>query len=251
MFIYQSLCCRSQNKNKQTAEARAWISIVVAERGVNRVSDMAAQNINIYERLEEAARVGDIEILYELIAEDPKILGHFDELPFCETPLHIAAGRGQTHFAMELMTLKPSLALKLNPSGLSPMHLALKNNHFQTVRGFVAIDSSLVSIKGRGRITPLHYVAQTGHPELLTEFLFACPSSIEDLTIKCETAVHIAVKNHQFLAFKVLLGWAQRAHQEEILDWKDEDGNTVFHIAALMNQTEVDVSLIIQFLFLP
>ncbi|CAL9225752.1 unnamed protein product [Arabidopsis halleri] len=200
---------------------------------------MAAQNVNIYERLNEAAQVGDIERLYKLIEEDPKILGHFDELPFCETPLHIAAERGQTHFAMELMTLKPSLALKLNPSGFSPMHLALENNHFQTVRGFVAIDSNLVSIKGRGRITPLHYVAQIGHAELLTEFLFACPSSVEDLTIKCETAVHIAVKNHQLLAFKVLWGWVQRAHKEEILDWKDEDGNTVFHIAASINQTEV------------
>ncbi|CAE6191869.1 unnamed protein product [Arabidopsis arenosa] len=230
---------RIQNKNKQTAEARAWISLVIAERGVNRVSVMAAQNVNIYERLNEAAQVGDIERLYKLIEEDPKILGHFDELPFCETPLHIAAERGQTHFAMELMTLKPSLALKLNPSGFSPMHLALENNHFQTVRGFVAIDSNLVSIKGRGRITPLHYVAQIGHAELLTEFLFACPSSVEDLTIKCETAVHIAVKNHQLLAFKVLWGWVQREHKEEILDWKDEDGNTVFHIAASINQTEV------------
>ncbi|KFK26765.1 hypothetical protein AALP_AA8G290800 [Arabis alpina] len=78
---------------------------------------------------------------------------------------------------MELMTLKPSLALKLNTS--------------------------------------------------------------EDLTIKCETVVHVAVKNHQNEAFKVLLGWLKRENREEILDWKDEDGNTVFHIAASTNQTEV------------
>ncbi|XP_010440064.1 PREDICTED: ankyrin repeat-containing protein NPR4-like [Camelina sativa] len=196
---------------------------------------MAAQPAGI----NEAAGAGNIERLYVLIAGDPTILGQYDELPFCETPLHIAAETGQTHFAMELMTLKPSLALKLNLSGFSPMHLALTNNFFQTARGLLAIDSSLVSIKGRGRTTSLHYVAQIGQTDLLSEFLFACPSSVEDLTIKCETAVHIAVKNSQFLAFKVLLGWVQRAHREEILDWKDEDGNTVFHIAALTNQTEV------------
>jgi ankyrin repeat protein len=51
--------------------------------------------------------------------------------------------------------------------------------------------------------------------------------------------VHISVKNHQCFAFKVLLGWIKRANRKEILDWKDEDGNTVFHIAALINQTEV------------
>lgn len=140
---------------------------------------------------------------------------------------------------MELMTLKPSLALKLNVSGFSPLHLALQNNHIRTVRGLVAINSSLVSIKGRGRITPLHHVARIGDAELLSEFLFACPSSINDLTSKCETVVHISVKNHQCFAFKVLLGWIKRANRKEILDWKDEDGNTVFHIAALINQTEV------------
>ncbi|KAL0875472.1 hypothetical protein Bca101_025177 [Brassica carinata] len=144
---------------------------------------------------------------------------------------------------MELMTLKPSLASKLNVSGFSPMHLALQNNHTRMVRGFVALDSSLVRIKGRGRVTPLHHVARIGNAELLSEFLFACPSSIEDLTIKCETAVHVAVKNHQLMAFKVLMGWLKRVNKEEILDWKDEDGNTVFHIAASINHTEVIKSL--------
>ncbi|KAG2330395.1 hypothetical protein Bca52824_001575 [Brassica carinata] len=208
------------------------MSIVV---DVNRTT----QHENIFEILKKAAQDGDIERMYELIAEDSKILCHFDEVPFCETPLHTAAEKGQTHFAMELMTLKPSLASKLNVSGFSPMHLALENNHIRMVRAFVAIESSLVSIKGRGRITPLHHVARTGDAELLSEFLLACPSSIENLTIKCETAVHIAVKNQQLMAFKVLLGWIKRVNKEEILDWKDEDGNTVFHIAASINQTEL------------
>ncbi|CAN7101320.1 unnamed protein product [Brassica rapa subsp. narinosa] len=211
------------------------MSIVV---DVNRVSDVS-QDENVYERLKKVAQDGDIERLYGLIAEDPEILGHFDKVPFCETPLYIAAEKGQTNFAMELMTLKPSLALKLNVSGYSPMHLALQANHSRMVRGFKAIDSRLVSIKGRGRITPLHHVARIGDAELLSELLFACPSSVEDLTIKCETALHIAVKNHHFEAFKVLLGWVQRVNREDILDWKDEDGNTIFHIAALTNQTEV------------
>ncbi|CDY42957.1 BnaA01g17970D [Brassica napus] len=121
--------------------------------------------------MRESRRLLKMEILrdYKLVAEDPYILKHFDRVPFCETPLHTAAEKGQTHFAMELMTLKPSLALKLNASGFSPMHLALQNNHIPMV----------------------------------------------------------------------LLGWVKRANREEVLDWKDEDGKTVLHIAALTNQPEV------------
>ncbi|KAJ0229299.1 PGG domain-containing protein [Hirschfeldia incana] len=199
------------------------MSIIV---DVNRVSNMVPQDAslkgmpswstqheNIYEKLKNAAQDGDIERLYELLGEDPNILCHFDKVRFCETPLHIAAEKGQNHFAMELMILKPSLASKLNASGFSPMHLAMKNNHIRMVRGFVAINSSLVRIKGRGGTTPLHHVAQT--------------------------AVHIAVKNQQLMAFKVLLGWIKRVNKEEILEMKDEDGNTVLHIAASINQTVV------------
>ncbi|KAL1220409.1 Ankyrin repeat-containing protein BDA1 [Cardamine amara subsp. amara] len=223
------------------------MSIVVDVNGVidavaqdtNLNGSSSTQDENIYEKLKKVAQVGDIERLYKLIAEDPNILDHYDKVSFCETPLHIAAEKGQTHFAMELMNLKPSLALKLNVSGLSPMHLALQNNHIRVVRGLVTINSSLVRIKGRGGITPLHQVAQIGDVELLSEFLFACPSSINDLTINCETVVHIAVKSHQFMVFKVLLGYIKRVNNKELLDWKDEDGNTVFHIAASINQIEV------------
>ncbi|CAH8383941.1 unnamed protein product [Eruca vesicaria subsp. sativa] len=206
------------------------MSIVVDVNRVSEINESSSRRTrdeSIFEKLKKVAQDGDIEELYKLIAEEPNILGHFDEMPFCETPL---AENGKTHFAMELVSLKPSLALKLNVSGFSPIHLALQNNHARMMTGFIAMDSSLVRIKGRGRITPLHHVARIGDAELLSEILMACPSSIEDLTIKRETAVHIAVKNHQFMAFKVLLGWIKRANGVEILDWKDEDA---------INQTEV------------
>ncbi|CAH2071050.1 unnamed protein product, partial [Thlaspi arvense] len=111
-------------------------------------SSTSPQDDNIYERLKKAAQDDNI---YE--RQYRKTL------------------RVQTHFAMELMTLKPSLASKLNVSGFSPIHLALLNNHIRMVRG-------LVSIKGRGRITPLHHVAGIGDAELLNEFLLACPIEI-------------------------------------------------------------------------
>ncbi|KAK3433602.1 hypothetical protein EUGRSUZ_L00144 [Eucalyptus grandis] len=135
---------------------------------------------------------------------------------------------------MELATLSPPFARMLNPEGYSPMHLALQHGQYQTVRALMNFDPELIQVYGRGRITPLHYVAEKEGDEeleLLAEFLCACKSSIEDLTSRCETAVHIAVKNHNLKAFKVLFGWLKRVYLTEILNWKDEDGNTVMHIA--------------------
>ncbi|KAJ4712633.1 Ankyrin repeat family protein [Melia azedarach] len=194
--------------------------------------------------LNKSAGCGDVEALYSILSADPHVLDRFDQISFVDNPLHIAAAAGNTHFAMEIATLKPSLAWKLNHLGFSPMHLALQNGHDQLVRAMLTIDSEFVRVKAKGRVTPLHYVAQIEDVDLLVDFLSVCPSSIEDLTVQCENAAHLAVKNYRFRAFEVLLGWLKRTNKEEILKWKDEDGNTVLHIATDTNQPKVMKSVI-------
>ena len=87
---------------------------------------------------------------------------HNDELPFADTPLHIAASTGQIPFAVETMGLKPSFAWKLDPNGFSPIHLALQNGHIEMVRRLLQLDGDLVRVKGRERLIPLHYVVESG-----------------------------------------------------------------------------------------
>jgi ankyrin repeat protein len=92
---------------------------------------------------------------------------------------------------------------------------------------------------------PLHYAAQTGNLLLLAEILKVCPKSIEDVTSQSETALHIALKNDKLDAFKLLVGWLQRAWfkkasfvEQTILNWRDMNGNTVLHIVASKNQLQ-------------
>ncbi|KDP39955.1 hypothetical protein JCGZ_03486 [Jatropha curcas] len=202
------------------------------------------------EELNQAARVGDLNALYRLIGENPFILENIDELPFVETPLHIAAATGQILFAMEIMRLQPSFATKPNKDGFCPLHLALQNGHNQMVSRFVQINSDLVRVKGREGMTPLHYVSETENLDLLAEFLSVCPKSVEDLTIRNETALHIAVKNSRFEALKVQLGWLKRDYihrlldptsKTEVLNWMDEGGNTVLHHAVSLTQAQVQL----------
>ncbi|KAI7981228.1 Ankyrin repeat-containing protein BDA1 [Camellia lanceoleosa] len=112
------------------------------------------------EQLMEAARTGSIEHFYAAIRSKPDVLDGIDEKLFVETPLHIAASVGNTQFALEMVSLKPSMGKKLNLDGLSPLHLALQNGHSDTVKRLVALDSELVHVKGRGGMTPLHYAVR-------------------------------------------------------------------------------------------
>ncbi|KAL7216003.1 hypothetical protein ACSBR1_028033 [Camellia fascicularis] len=210
----------------------------------------------------EAAEAGDISLLYGCIQDYPKFLDSIDQIPFVDTPLHIAASAGHAHFALEMMRLMPSFAKKLNPQGLSPLGLALqsteglsnlprmegliskgldlRNRITSTIRRLINFDKELIRVKGRESFTPLHYVAEKGDIDLLAEFLCACPKSIMDRTIRDETALHIAVKNSKPEAFKVLLVCLCRIREHhDVLRWKDDEGNTLLHIAVSTSQTQV------------
>ncbi|KAK3435320.1 hypothetical protein EUGRSUZ_D02654 [Eucalyptus grandis] len=193
-------------------------------------------------RLQLAIANDDVDEVHNLIGEEQQLLDRLSKDPFPNTPLHLAAAAGKTQVAMEIAILKPSFTRKLNLEGYSPMHLALQNEHYNIVRALMNRDPKLIRVSGRCGITPLHYVAgKEGDDELeiLVEFLCTCKSSIEDLTSRRETAVHIAIKKDNLEAFKVLFGWLQRVHLTEILHWKDEDGNNVLDIAKSKELTEI------------
>lgn len=188
----------------------------------------------------EAAETQDINALYEAIASDPYIFDKEDEIPFVNTRLHVAASNGQTHLAIEIWNLKPSLSRKLDRSGLSPLHLALLNGHFEIVEGLIKLDKNLTRVKGREMLTPLHHAAAIDdRGVILTTFLLACPQSIEDLNARGETALHIAAKYCKVRALEVLMGWIRKTQKHWVVDIQDRRGNTILHTAVSTSQPDI------------
>ncbi|PPD94434.1 hypothetical protein GOBAR_DD08563 [Gossypium barbadense] len=171
-------------------------------------------------KLMRAALDGDIDALYELIAQDPHALDYSDSQPFILTPLHIAVAEGNTNFALEIIKLYPFLSNKLDPNGWCPFHVALLNYQIATV--FRLLETEL----------DLH--------NLLREFLAVSPLSITDTTNQGQMALHIAVNKGNTEALKVLLSILRRSMyrnalywEHKVLNWKDENGDTVLHVAAV------------------
>lgn len=199
----------------------------------------------IHQNLRDANPLGGIDALYRMIREDARAFDNIDDIPFVQTPLHEAASAGHTQLAMEIMRLKPSFARKLNQDGISPIQIALQNRQTRVVLQLLDVNNDLVRIQGREGITPLHYAAQRGDLNLLVAFLRVCPDSIEDVTVRRETVLHIALTNDKFDAFQLLVGWLRRAWfkdafslGEKLLNWQDEEGNTVLHIAISRDQSQ-------------
>ncbi|KAK8595475.1 hypothetical protein V6N13_016842 [Hibiscus sabdariffa] len=192
-----------------------------------------------------AVHQDDIDALYALIRRDPRILNVYDDVPFENTPLHIAASMGRIEFAMEMMNLKPSFARKLNRYGSSPLHLALENNQLQMVRLLVTTDKDLVRVKGREGTTPFHLAVASNDLDALSEFFVACPECIVDVNIRGQTALHIAAGGDMVEALRIMVQWLRRNNhkdgdvwQHQVLNAKDNGGNTVLHVAATNNNPQ-------------
>ncbi|KAE8725620.1 Ankyrin repeat family protein [Hibiscus syriacus] len=195
------------------------------------------------ESLRTASLTGNVGDLYRLIRIDGNALRRFEDVEFVDTPLHIAAEQGCIRFAMEIINLKPSFARKLNQDGLSPMHLALEKGHKEMALRFMEMDKDVVRVKGKSGKTPLHLVSKVGnHDGMLDRFLEACPECVLDVTTKNRTALHIATKNKRLDVLQVLIRMLRKKDKDyyrEVVNRKDEDGNTALHIAAGNNQPQM------------
>ncbi|XP_039038941.1 uncharacterized protein LOC120176617 [Hibiscus syriacus] len=101
--------------------------------------------------------------------------------------------------------------------------------------------NNLVRVRGRKSKTPLHYVSKVANQDFfLDRFLEACPDSILDVTTQNSTALHIAVENRRLDVLQVLLRTLMKtAYHREVVNRKDENGNTALHIAASSNEAQM------------
>ncbi|KAL0330667.1 UNVERIFIED_CONTAM: hypothetical protein Sangu_1612200 [Sesamum angustifolium] len=186
--------------------------------------------------LQEAAIQGSVPSLSQLIQENPQLLrSSIYSMP--ENPLHTAALLGHLEFTKQLLDINPGLSKSVNPKGSSALHLASAKGHVNIVKELVSADSSMCfKLDGDGR-SPLHLAAIKGRTVVLEELLRAEPEAAAVLTGGGESCLHLCVKYNRLEAMKVFLHCLQR--DDRFVDWKDQDGNTVLHLAVAKKQIEI------------
>ncbi|GLU19513.1 hypothetical protein SLE2022_357610 [Rubroshorea leprosula] len=197
-------------------------------------------------RLFEAATLGDVAELKALQNEDKLILRRVSLSSTAKTPLHVASLAGHVDFVREIMKQLPSFAQQLNKDGFAPIHLATAAGHLEVVRElWNKGDSDLCLLKDKAGRTSLHHAAIKGRIHIMHELLSRCPhqKAMEQVTPNGETVLHLAVKNSQFEAFKVLFEASEKLEDYKgRVNAKDNEGKTVFEIANATNQLQVSIS---------
>ncbi|XP_021765782.1 ankyrin repeat-containing protein BDA1-like [Chenopodium quinoa] len=221
-------------------------------------------------RLVQVCQAGNIEAFYALLDDEPNILNFIDDVPFTRTPLHLAVLARKPYFAREIASLRPSFITKIDRFGYSPIHLAAETGQVEMVRNLLEklAPTKKELTKGKENRTPLHVAVISGKVEVVKFLVKYYPSCIMDTTTRNETALHLAVKNKQLGAFLVLLEQLKLANQSQrnvpllllgavygssfdkskvtsdLLNCKDDEGNTILHLAIMMKQQQMVEALL-------
>ena len=195
-------------------------------------------------RLVDAALTGNVEALRNLIEENPLLLSDSALVSPHENPLHVATKAGQLGFVREIVRRKPELVKESNREGFRPLDIASGLGHQEIVKELVTSTGSstgddICRLKGKDGRTAIHYAAISERLEVMDELLSFSADCITGVTAIGETALHLAVKYYKVEALRKLVEWLEKLGFEEMMNWGDNDGNSVLHLAVSKKQHEV------------
>lgn len=185
---------------------------------------------------------GTVSILSAILQEDPLILNSFhvssSSSSMLETPLHVASLLGRLEITKGFLTQKPELAKLLNSRGSSPLHLAAAKGYVEIVKELVLVNPDMCFVLDHDGRSPLHLAAIKGRVEVSTELIGAKPEAARVLTGRGETCLHLCVNYNRFDVLKALVGRLKK-EIDQFVNWKDQNGNTILHLAVAKKQIEI------------
>ncbi|KAK4259571.1 hypothetical protein QN277_005888 [Acacia crassicarpa] len=187
--------------------------------------------------LYEASHHGCFPTLRALIQQHPLLLHRINSrTTFIDTPLHISASLGHLEFTKTLLAHKPNLATELDSFRSTALHIASAEGHIHIVKELLtAYEQACLVFDKEGRI-PLHVAVIRGRLEVVTELVSAKPESLKILH-KGKTVLHLCVTYNHLDILKALVDSSLQIC-DELLNWRDLDGNTILHLAIMFKHAE-------------
>ncbi|XP_077218921.1 uncharacterized protein LOC143853087 [Tasmannia lanceolata] len=194
----------------------------------------------------EAALKGSVTSLHELFQQDAHILDRCAVVGVEGNPLHVAALRGHTHFAKEILSRKPEFAHQLNSKGCLPLHLASAKGNVQMVKDMLDVDPEICLVRDREGRIPLHIAAIKDRVMVLEVLVRAKPVTTWFLTDGGESILHLCVKqrNDRLKCIKKLVEVVDVNERDEFVNLKDNDDNTILHLSTAKRQIQTTYYLL-------
>ncbi|XP_057776321.1 ankyrin repeat-containing protein At2g01680-like [Salvia miltiorrhiza] len=193
----------------------------------------------IEKKLYDAARKGDLSTFQQLLQEDPHLLDAVS-FPFSRNVLPIAVIYGQVSIVEEVLKINPRLARISDSQKSSPLHIAVEEGKLEMVKRLLSVAPETCWWRDDQGMNAVHVAAVRGRVEILEEMLQLDLLPAMERLHRGQTVLHLCVKHRQLSTLKVLV------HKfDEFVGAKDDDGETLLHLAARSNHEEITRYLVL------
>ncbi|KAL5546526.1 hypothetical protein UlMin_006213 [Ulmus minor] len=120
--------------------------------------------------------------------------------------------------------------------GWLPLHYAANFGNVVVVNLFLQTKKSLAYMKNKDGMSALHIAAKNGRVEVIETLLQKCPDVCELLDNRNRTALHVAVESEKA---RVVHLFFKKALFIDLINAKDIEGNTCFHLAAACASVDI------------
>ncbi|GAB6027875.1 hypothetical protein CHUAL_002089 [Chamberlinius hualienensis] len=151
-----------------------------------------------------------------------------------QTPLHMAAEKGQLDVCNCLLELKAD-PNAVDQQGQTPLHLAAENDHSDVVKLFLKYRPELVTMANTGGSTCAHIAAMKGSVEVIKELMKSNKAVVINGRLKATESlpIHLAAEGGHADVVKILLEAGASGTDE------NKEGHTPLHLAGKFGHVNV------------
>jgi hypothetical protein len=203
-----------------TRKDRTWIYVVVGVC-VALCWWFVVPNLHRLHPLYKAVMSGDVRAVHKRLREHPDELEHrFFGLN--ATPLHLAAGRGDTNMIILLLSLGAEIDAKGYRHGSTPLHCAARHGHVRAIEILVERGADVMA-RDMHWYTPLHCAAAGDHADAITGLLRLGADINAAGKTYGRTPLGEAVELNHVAAARVLLEHGAKADLDDLIEQKEQD----------------------------
>ncbi|XP_047963898.1 ankyrin repeat-containing protein At5g02620-like [Salvia hispanica] len=187
-------------------------------------------------KLYDSATIGDLATLKQLLQTNQHLLDVVSLTSCLKNVLHIAIKKGHESIVAEVLKINPELSLELDSNNSSSLHLAAAKGNAGIANRLMEIAPEMCWWRDGHDMNPLHVAAVKGNEAVLKEMLrldaFVAAARLHHR----QTVLQLCVKHRQLGTLKVLV---EELGDTDLVNAKDDDGETLLHFAVRTNQLEV------------